>query len=413
MLRRRKYPKTMMKPHPITVLLSNQTRDTLLSAVDDAVGVEPGPSDIISIRRMLPEDLLESANVFIDIVLGTRKARKLGKAHPGWWYTVKGAEQATHPTIAAYRAERFERCAHVVEGCTGVGMDTVALAKKATYVTTFESDPITAALALGNLRASNVGNVEVRTEALEIQSSLPLFDGLWADPSRRRPDGRRTSGTKEYSPLLETLDAIGKRSSGAIVGIKCGPGDDMPAWLTDAYASEFIGFGSECRERVLWKNAGVPRLSVSLPALDKEWVPNAFSGTLAPSDADDDVLVEPHAAIIASGLVGEFFEAHNLRPIHPKIAYGVGRRSEMNLAALRDWADVFTVVRADGGVSLRRIQQHLRDLRWNNRTEFKKRGWNGEPEDLRRNLSFADSDVFGVVVIARTESGHLTLYCKR
>jgi len=405
--------KQMPPTHLLADILSTPTRESLLRAIDDALSVEVGAADVDRIRRIIPEHFLPATTELIDIVLGTRKASKLGKAHPGWWYTVKGAEQATHPVIAADHARRFIGCKHVVEVCTGVGMDTFALAGVAERITTFESDAVTAALAIGNIRAADLGNVEVRHESFDGTSVLPVFDGMWADPSRRRADGKRASGAKEYSPLLETLDEVGKRHPDAKVGIKCGPGDTLPLDLLTKYASEFIGFGSECRERVLWKNTGVPDFSVSLPALNRQWVPKSITEPLPIPVADDDLLAEPHAAIIASGSVGEFFREHRLRPIHPLIAYGVGRRSDIDVPSLREWADVFDVIRVDNGISIRRIQQNLRDLRWNNRTEFKKRGWNGEPEELRRQLTFSSSNNIGAVIIARTETGHLTLYCKR
>ncbi len=405
----------------LTALLSSPDREALLQEIDAVVGAIPDPADIMRMRRILPNDLLSSANVLVDIVLGTRKARRLGKTHRGWRYTLQGAEQATNPVIAEHHASRLAGCSHVVEVCTGVGMDTLALAHRVHRVTTFESDAVTAALALGNLRAVNVSNVDVRHEALDASTILPAFDGLWADPSRRRTDGRRATSTREYSPLLQTLTAISEKQPSAIVGIKCGPSDDIPPSVQASFSSEFIGFNGECRERILWRNADVPQLSVSLPDLSMLWAPRDATSEVPFTEAkaiDDailtgEILVEPHPALIASGAVGVFFREHGLRPIHEKIAYAIGTRETTNLYALHDWSSAFEVMRVDSGVSEKRIQENLRELDWSNRTEFKKRGWNGEPEELRRKLSFAKSDVFGVVVIARTETGHLTLYCQR
>mgnify|MGYP000753320565 CR=1 FL=1 len=413
--------------NPLTSLLAAPERDALLADIDAIVGAVPEPSDVMRMRGILPAELLSAANVLLGIVLGTRKARRLGKAHTGWWYTVAGAEQATHPKIASHHATRFAGCRHVVEVCTGVGMDATALAGCATRVTTFEADAVTAALATGNLRASGIDNVEVRNEAVDAQTVLAAFDGLWADPSRRGADGRRTTSTREYSPLLETLVAIGEQQPNAIVGIKCGPGDLMPHMVRDSFASEFIGYHGECRERILWKNARVPPLAVYLADAAKRWSPHDTSlvsprdTSIAPSpDAHlpgsillGDIVFEPHAALVASGAVGKFFSEHTLRPIHEKIAYAIGSRETTNLDALLDWADAFEIVRVDVGVSEKRIQENLRELNWSSRTEFKKRGWSGEPEELRRKLSFASSDHFGVVIIARTDHGHLTMYCRR
>lgn len=401
-----------MNNHLIT-LLSGPDRDALLREIDASVGALPDPSDIMRIRRVLPDTLLPVAGVIIDIVLGTRKARRLGKAHPAWWFTVQGAEQATHPTIAEHHARRFDGRGHVVEVCTGVGMDTLALARRVGRVTTYESDTVTAALAVGNLCASGVSNVVIRNEALDTSTAVPDFDGLWADPSRRRGDGRRTTSTREYSPLLETLTNIADTQPSAVVGIKCGPGDTIAPTLQASFASEFIGFNGECRERILWRNADVPQLSVSLPDHSLWWAPTDQTAVIADEISEGEILVEPHPALIASGAVGAFFREHRLHPIHEKIAYAIGPRGTTDLDALSNWAHAFEIVRTDRGVSEKRIQENLRDLGWGNRTEFKKRGWNGEPEELRRTITFAESDEYGVVIIARTEYGHVTLYCRR
>ena len=430
MLRSRKYPKTMSN-YPklndqLVQLLASPARNELLMAIDGAVGSRPDAADILSARKLVPMQLVQESGVLLDIVLGTRKARRLGKAREGWWFTSQGAEQGTHPSIAAHHAQRFTGCRHVVDICTGIGLDALAIAQVAQRVTTYESDAVTAALAEGNLRASGIANVAVKNQSVDTHTELPEFDGFWADPSRRRSDGSRTTSIKEYSPQLQTLDQLSKRNSDAIVGIKCGPGDTMPDAITAAYASEFVGFKGECRERVLWRNAGVPHILVSLPNARKHWSPiHDAATTFVPTSGQrtdsfqsrlpnlGDILVEPHAALIASGALGEFFREHQLVPIHEKIAYGIGQRETTDLTTIRDWMDAFEIVMVDTGVSEKRIQQHIRELAWNSRTEFKKRGWNGEPEELRAKLDFADSDKFGVVVIARTEQGHLTMFCKR
>ena len=73
----------------------------------------------------------------------------------------------------------------------------------------------------------------------------------------------------------------------------------------------------------------------------------------------------------------------------------------------------FSIVHLDRGVSEKRIRQRLQALQWGSGTEFKKRGWPGDPEALRSLISTPDSILAGVVVIARTAEGHVTIYAQR
>ncbi|MBL0323170.1 MAG: hypothetical protein IPP80_12510 [Ignavibacteria bacterium] len=82
-------------------------------------------------------------------------------------------------------------------------------------------------------------------------------------------------------------------------------------------------------------------------------------------------LIEPHNAIIASGRVGDFFAEIGAAVFDPHIAYGA-----MNVEPPPSpWYERYRVLKIDQGVSVRRIQESIRELGWGSTTIFKKRGW--------------------------------------
>ena len=141
------------------------TSQTIVDDVENVIsllsseGGEVSASLVDRIRRA--HGNAEQAKIVIELALGTSRARSMGKHRPGWLFTRRMAEQATHPVIAAYHAERFTGCQHVVEICTGAGMDAIALSAVAARVTTYEADEATHAIVAGNVQRSGIESVDL------------------------------------------------------------------------------------------------------------------------------------------------------------------------------------------------------------------------------------------------------------
>lgn len=360
-------------------------------------GGSPTPGLIEELRRSSDAAISNNVPGIVDLALGTLRAERLGKRVNGWLFTDRMAEQSTHPEIAAYHAKAFANCAHVLEICTGAGLDTLALARVAGHVTTIESDPIIAEVTRGNLAREGIENVTL------IQASWPVeledvraFDGVWADPSRRTEQRRQRSGA-QYDPPLTTIPHA------HIVGIKVGPGDDVVA---DGYISEYIGYGKDCRERVLWKSSHMRAPTVTLADKMVYWGRSSDAKPFVVPTAA--YVIEPHKALIASGGVGVFFAEIGAAVFDPHIAYGA-----LNVEPPPSpWYERYRVLKIDQGVSVRRIQESIRELGWGSTTIFKKRGWENDPEDLRRALLFTSGGPPGVVIIMRVGDGHQTVYAE-
>ena len=193
------------------------------------------------------------------------------------------------------------------------------------------------------------------------------------------------------------------------IGLKLGPADDVSPLVDGRTAVEYLGVGRECREAVVWRGLSLPPVSVTLVDKGASWFPTAHASSFTSEPDHIRYLVEPHAVIIAAGLVDEYFAELDLIPIDPMIAYGVAE-SEPPPSALHQR---FSILHLDHGVTEKRIRKRLHDLQWGSGTEFKKRGWPGDPEALRALISVPDANAEGVVIIARTDEGHVTIYAKR
>jgi len=178
-------------------------------------------------------------------------------------------------------------------------------------------------------------------------------------------------------------------------------------------ASEFIGFGRECRERVLWlggTQSSDRDCTVHLVDRQAVWQPFVSRAACAPIDVSEaQYLIEPHAAVIAAGLVTEYFAEAGVSALDPLIAYGLSLQEP----AESPFHERFRIELVDRGIDRKRIRQRLRELGWGRETEFKKRGWDGHPEDLRTLLPETAVSAGGVVLLARAGAGHLTIYAHR
>jgi len=377
-------------------------------------GPVPVPAGIEAVRKGLPASMHAFVPGIVDLVTGTQRATRLGKASDGWFFTSTGAEQATHPLIAAHHAARFAGRRHVVEVCTGAGIDARALAGVVRHVTTFEADPVLAALAEGNMRRAGIGNVDVVAQAVPSEAFTTVWrqaDGLWADPSRRDERGRRTRSAAQHDPPLGLLTTMPVEDRELIIGIKLGPGDEVDPQITSGFVDEYVGLGHEARERILWNDAGMMRRCVTLVDKGLTWASPSKPGQPKerPPEAGD-ILVEPHAALIASGDVGAWFAGQGLDVIDRRIAYGLGR----NQVPASPWMQSFVIIDVEEGIDIKRMRRRVRELDWNGSTEIKKRGVSMDPMEVHHALGFpSSSSSAGVIVMTRADSVRYTLYALR
>lgn len=402
----------MMIDAALDTLLRSETLAEVVHDLDVVLslhGADVTPAGVEAARRSAPEAWRLHLPILLDITLGTRRAERSGKAVPGWLFTSVSAQQATHPGIAEHHALAFDTLDHVVEVCTGAGLDTRALAMRARKVTTFESDPVTAAIAAGNLMRTGIRNVDVITARVpgpDYLHAMKTAKGLWADPARRDEAGRRARRGSVYDPPIGLFTTVDARVD--VVGVKVGPGDMLDAEVVGRFASEYVGWRDECRERVLWRGL-VPPL-VTLPDVGTTWSPN---GTAEPRPETipmpGAVLVEPHAAVIASGAVDAYFASIGASVIDRRIAYGLCDLDPGPSPLHRR----FRIVDVERGIDAKRMQRMVRTRRWGAGTEIKKRGVDIDPMSHHRALEFVDGGPSGVIVLTRGVDERWTIYAER
>ena len=408
-------------------LLSDDVVDHVERVIEDLRSNQSvvTPALVDRVRTHICKGQADHARMLVELATGTMRADRLGKRRHGWLFTNQMAEQSTHPDIAAYHAQAFTGCEHVLEICTGAALDTLALSLVASRVTSYEADSLIHACSAGNLRRAGALNVTCLNDRWTGQHA-PEADGVWADPSRREQQQRKRSAAEYEPPLISIPNA-------PIVGIKVGPGDIVDA---PGYASEYIGFGRECRERILWRGHGTSDTWVTLV--------DGIRGTMYCAQEGQEgregqgtgykvlgtkyevqgtgykvqgtgyevqgtgyrVLVEPHNALIASGLLTQFFEEHQMRTLDPRIGYGIADHEP----PASPWYTSYRILHMEDGASERRMQERIYEYGWGTDTIIKKRGWDKDPEVVRSRLTFVEGGQPGVIIVARVGEGHVTVY---
>ena len=203
----------------------------------------------------------------------------------------------------------------------GIGMDTLATALSGRPVVAYERDPVRACLLEHNVRALDVEDrVDVRREDVTKNGSLPVAPLALLDPDRR-PGGVRTRDPDEWEPPIglwdDLLDVFGRAM------VKLSPTDALQ-WLDVPF--EVVSLDGRSRERRLfledWPELA-KRRALALPS--GRSVEGEGARWPDPVDVEEGHwLLDPDAAVVLAGLVGDLALRDGLRPVHPEIAFLVG-----------------------------------------------------------------------------------------
>lgn len=248
-----------------------------------------------------------------------RKARtKFGDRAASMWFTRDGLEQATRPSVSAWRAERFRAAGvrRVIDLGCGIGADALGFLDAGLDVVAVEADPLTAELARANLPGAQV----ICGDAVELAPGL-LTDAdehtaIFVDPARRTGAGRSWR-VSDFSPSWEFV--LGLVESGRPVCAKLGPG--LPRELIpEGVEACWVCDHGDVVEAGLWR-FGSPSGSVSAAVLlpGEHRIEASPEASNMPVAAPGHFVLEPDGAVIRARAIDQISPATWL--LGPGVAY--------------------------------------------------------------------------------------------
>jgi SAM-dependent methyltransferase len=315
-----------MDPAVARRLVAEEGAQALAAA---AIQADPGSLAAATALRKLVDPSLAAAALAQE-ALRRRARTKFGEAASGLWFTPDGLEQATRPSVARWRANRFAGAGvrRVVDLGCGLGIDALALAEVGLEVLAIERDETTAILAAANMRDLNSsgrgstdgagprrgGSVTVRQgDATTV--TLADDQAAFCDPARRTATGRSWN-VADFSPPWDFVTGLLDRPAGAC--IKLGPG--LPQRLIpESLLAEWVSDRGDVVEASLWSTALAEpgRAATLLPAGDRlTAVPAAV-----PVGPIKEFVHEPDGAVLAAGALGSLAEVTGAHRVHREVAY--------------------------------------------------------------------------------------------
>ena len=192
-------------------------------------------------------------------------------------------------------------------------------------MTGIDRDSITILFAGENAKAHGISNLELKCASFEDIDVTP-FDGLHFDPDRRV--GQRTTSTSHFQPdladILKTVDP-----SRQTVGIKIAPASTLADECSFPIEREWVGNSRECKQQIIWVGPELKTSTIRCTVVGKDGTATSF----CVSAKDDNCpappvstfvgpyIYEPHATVLAAGLVYEIAAHHKLKALCPGISW--------------------------------------------------------------------------------------------
>lgn len=181
------------------------------------------------------------------------------------------AEQASDEKVAQFHADLIGIGKRVVDLTSGLGIDSMTIAKGGNEVIAIELDKNKADTLLHNFRALNLNGIKViNGDCREVLKSLPnTVDYFFIDPARRDENKKRTYSFKDCLP---DITSFYKKliADGATLFIKASPLLDISAVIKEldkVKAIYAVAVKGECKE-ILIEISNAPEKRVKKLAID-------------------------------------------------------------------------------------------------------------------------------------------------
>jgi hypothetical protein len=293
--------------------------------LEEASGIDaPLPADITRWRKQAEAPLVAAA---IRIAASRARARAKFSRADQMWPDPVGLEQSTSESVARHKAARFD-CPLVVDLCAGIGGDTLALAARVDVIAVDQEHAMCRRLAWN----AAVYQVADRVQPCRARAeSFAIPEGSWVhiDPDRRTSRQVRARSLAAYSPGPDFLHRLMREvPAGAI---KLSPASDFEEFVARLDVEvELISLGGECKEATIWFGAAVScrRRATRLPE-NVTWNDRDGDGknsVRVPVVPVSSYIYDPDPALLRSGLLDSFAQAHSLGRIAADVDYLTGDR---------------------------------------------------------------------------------------
>ena len=349
------------------------------------------------LRRRFPEVAPSHLAAAVELTEARVRARGSYARADELYFTRAGLEMATGERVARHRAVRFAGSGRVVDACSGIGGDAMALAAVTDRLVCVDTDRAHLRFCRENCRITSGREPEtLARDVREIGGILGGADALFIDPARRK-GGRRAHGLTAMEPPIEVvLSLLSVPGRGAA---KLSPALD-PAGIPGGCELEWVSDADGLKEAVLWYG-DLRRAGTTVSLLHRGCT--VSDGDLPPGDAPVGApgayLFEPDPALIRSGLLARAAASCGMRLLDPHIAYCTA--DELSESPLFRGYRVIARERW----SRRRFREILA-AHGAGRVTVKKRGFPLTPEEVTAGLSLS-GDREAVVVLTRIGDGHV------
>lgn len=378
----------------------------LTEAGEQAMAVamaEADPDSLAAASRLRARFSPELAAAALgQVSLRRRASTKFGAEAAGLWLTVDGLEQASRPSVSAWRAARFVEAGvkRVVDLGCGIGADSRAFLAAGLAVTAVELDPVTAELARANLPGAEVLVADAAGLAAGLLARSDHATAVFVDPARRTGQGRSWRVADFSPPWAFVVDAL---AAWHPICVKLGPGlprELIPSGVEACWVSD----RGEVVEAGLWRLSGDQpevRAAVLLPGANR--IEASRQGEPLPVGPPGRYLLEPDGAVIRARAIGQISPDAWL--LDREVAY-----LSCDKPVTGPFATCFEILQTlDAG------EKSLRAWVRQNRIgvlEIKKRAIDLDPAALRRRLKPAGPNV-ATLVLARTVAGAKAFVVRR
>lgn len=213
-----------------------------------AAAIDPGDAaSIARLRKRFEADLVAAA---IELAVARRKAAGKFEGAGDLWCDVAGVEQASGGHVAAWKAARFRSVlgegAEVLDLCSGIGGDAMALAASGLSVNAVDLDPRRAWMTARNARCA--------TECVDAETVPLVGAAIHADPARRdEAGGTRSWSLDDHKPGRAWIERALRETRAA--AIKFSPGVDRRAFGDAPLEWEWIESDGALVQAVAWSGA--------------------------------------------------------------------------------------------------------------------------------------------------------------